>query len=117
MAYQVERWSEIYKPNAAMLRQILVQAGYNVFQWSDQPNMIYGMHKHAEDQSHWIISGSLEISVLGKGTFVLEAGDRDFMPAGTYHSARVVGDEPVVYLIGEMIEKPKSKRGKSKSKK
>ena len=30
-------------------------------------------------------------------------GDRDFMPAGTYHSARVAGDEPVMYLVGEKM--------------
>jgi len=57
---------------------------------------------HADDQSHWVVSGRLELMVEGYGTFVLEAGDRDFMPAGTYHSARVLGDEPVLYLIGEV---------------
>jgi mannose-6-phosphate isomerase-like protein (cupin superfamily) len=114
MAYQVERWREMHKPNVAMLRQIMAAEGFRVYQWCDQPNMMYGMHMHAEDQSHWIISGSLELRVLGSGTSILEAGDRDFMPAGTYHSARVIGEEPVVYLIGEKIEKPKRKKGKSK---
>jgi hypothetical protein len=47
-----------------------------------------------------VISGSLELTVQGVGTFVLETCDRDFMAAGTYHSARVIGEEPVMYLIG-----------------
>jgi len=85
-----------------MLRHILVLEGFSVFQWSDQPGRIYGKHMHADDQSHWVVSGRLELMVEGYGTFVLEAGDRDFMPAGTYHSARVLGDEPILYLIGEM---------------
>ncbi|MEZ5427154.1 MAG: cupin domain-containing protein [Pyrinomonadaceae bacterium] len=99
--YRVKRWSEIYEPNAAMLRYILANEGYRVFQWCDQPDRSYAQHSHAEDQSHWIISGSLELTVENFGTVVLEAGDRDFMPAGTYHSARVIGEEPVIYLIGE----------------
>jgi quercetin dioxygenase-like cupin family protein len=45
------------------------------------------------------VRGALALTVDGV-EYVLEAGDRDFLPAGTTHAARVVGDEPVVYLIG-----------------
>ena len=99
-AYRVEKWQELHVPNSAMLRHTLTTEGYDVFQWSDPPGMEYGSHKHDDDQSHWIISGSLELTVQGAGVFLLEPGDRDFMPAGTYHSARVIGEEPVMYLIG-----------------
>lgn len=75
--------------------------GYSVYQWSDRAGAIYSEHSHSNDQSHWVISGSLELTVKYIGTFILNAGDRDFMPANTYHSARVIGDESVVYLIGE----------------
>jgi quercetin dioxygenase-like cupin family protein len=73
--------------------------GYSVFQWSDPPGRVYGAHAHAEDQSHWIISGALVLRVEGE-EYTLRAGDRDFLPANTVHEARVVGSEPVVYLIG-----------------
>jgi quercetin dioxygenase-like cupin family protein len=99
-AYRVEKWQELYSPNVAMLRHTMTVEGYNVFQWSDQPGTEYGPHRHDEDQSHWVISGSIELTVENVGVFVLEPGDRDFMPAGTYHSARVIGEEPVVYIIG-----------------
>lgn len=99
-SYRIERWREIYAPNPAQLREILTLEGYSVFQWSDPPETVYGPHFHNEDQSHWIVSGSMELTVQGAGVFVLEPGDRDFMPAGTYHSARVLGEEPVLYLIG-----------------
>jgi mannose-6-phosphate isomerase-like protein (cupin superfamily) len=98
--YRVERWSAPHAPNSAMLRYTLTCEGFGVFQWSDRPGMIYGLHKHPEEQSHWIVSGHLEIEVRDGGTFQLGPGDRDFMPAETYHSARVIGDEPVLYLIG-----------------
>lgn len=101
--YRVERWKEPYKPNSAMLRLILEQEGYRVFQWGDRAGMFYPNHKHAEEQTHWIVSGSLELTVERHGVFTLQTGDRDFMPAETYHSARVLGEEPVVYLIGEKL--------------
>ena len=101
--FRIQRWNQGSAPNAAMMRLMLEREGYRVFQWGDLPEMVYALHKHAEDQSHWIISGALELTVERLGTYVLEAGDRDFLPAHTYHSARVVGEEPVVYLIGEKI--------------
>jgi quercetin dioxygenase-like cupin family protein len=99
--YRIEKWTETNAPEAVQLRHILESEGYFVFQWSDSPTSAYSTHKHDEDQSHWIISGALELTIERVGTFVLEVGDRDFMPAGTYHSALVVSREPVVYLIGE----------------
>ena len=98
--YRVERWNEISLPLSAMLRLRLTQENYDVFQWCDNPGMAYGNHMHGEEQSHWIISGTLEIAVEQVGTFELNAGDRDFLPAGAYHSARVIGEEPVMYLVG-----------------
>ena len=98
--YRVERWQGIFALNVAMMRSALTSEGYQVFQWCDQPGIEYGPHFHTEDQSHWIISGSLEIDVDGFGSVLLEAGDRDFMPAGQRHRARVFGEEPVLYLVG-----------------
>ena len=101
--YRIERWAEVYAPNPAMLRYILVSEGYRVFQWSSAPGAIFGVHKNNEDQTHWIVSGALELTIERFGTFVLKAGDRDFLSANIYHSAKVVGEEPVIYLIGEKI--------------
>lgn len=101
MTYRVEKWSAPHAPNPAMLRHILTLEGYLAYEWGDRAGMVYPTHKHETDQSHWVVSGCLEIIVERFGTFVLEAGDRDFMPAGTYHSARVIGDDNVLYLIGE----------------
>lgn len=96
---QVERWTGDGRPDGRELRRRLEQEGYGVFEWSDPPGRTYAAHSHGEDQSHWILSGSLALTVDGT-EYVLGPGDRDSMPAGTVHSARVVGDTPVVYLIG-----------------
>ena len=99
MSIDVEKWSNPTPPDAGELKERLQSEGYSVFQWSDAPGTKYGPHAHAEDQSHWIVSGELELRV-GHETYTLRAGDRDFLPANTIHSAFVPGDEPVTYLIG-----------------
>jgi quercetin dioxygenase-like cupin family protein len=99
MSVQVERWHEEGRPGATNLKRRLESEGYSVFQWSDAAGTTYGPHAHAEDQSHWILSGELELHV-GHETYRLCAGDRDFLPANTIHSAFVPGAEAVVYLIG-----------------
>lgn len=102
--YHIVRWQGWSAPNPATLRFQMEREGYRVFQWGDRPEAVYALHKHDEDQSHWIISGALELTIEKVGVFILEAGDRDYMPSGTWHSARVVGEEPVVYLIGEKVK-------------
>lgn len=101
--YIIERWNEIYAPNAAMLRLKLVQEGFRVFQWSDRAGRIYAQHKHEKDQLHWIISGVLELAVENYGVVTLKSGDRDFMPANIYHTAKVSGGEQVLHLVGKKI--------------
>jgi quercetin dioxygenase-like cupin family protein len=102
MDYRIEKWSDRVPPDTGELRRIMLAENYDVIIWSDGPGAVYGSYDHSEDQSHWIISGKLELTVEGIGSFLLGPGDRDFMPAGTRHSARVVGDEQVHYLIGVM---------------
>ncbi len=99
MTIRVERWTDANPPDPKQLRRRLIDEGYSVFQWSDAPGTKYGRHAHPEDQSHWILSGELELRVDDEN-YVLRAGDRDFLPANTIHSAFVPGDAPVVYLIG-----------------
>ena len=99
MSIRVERWSEDGPPNPAELRERLQSEGYSVFQWTDAAGTKYGPHAHGEDQSHWIVSGELDLRV-GHETYTLRVGDRDFLPANTIHSAVVPDDEQVTYLIG-----------------
>lgn len=102
MSYRVEKYEGEVPVNSWKLRREMELDGYIVYEWSDRPGTTYEMHAHGDDQSHCIVSGELELTVEGFGTVVLSPGDRDFMPARTRHSARVLGDEPVVYLIGSL---------------
>jgi quercetin dioxygenase-like cupin family protein len=99
LSFNVERWAENEPPSASALRTRMEAEGYHVFEWRDAPGTSYGKHSHAEDQSHWIVSGALTLRV-GWEEYTLRTGDRDFLPANTEHSASVPGTEPVIYLIG-----------------
>lgn len=98
--YRVVRWRESGPPDPETAKENLRAEGFSVFAWSDRPGTIYPDHSHPDDQSHWIVSGTLELNVQNVGLVQLGPGDRDLMPAGTVHSARVIGTVPVVYLIG-----------------
>lgn len=99
MSLRVERWDKTETPDALDLRQRMESEGYSVFHWTDAPGRTYAEHTHPEDQSHWVLSGAITINVGGE-EYTLGAGDRDFLPKDTPHTARVEGREPVVYLIG-----------------
>ncbi len=99
MGFGFERWNEPGAPEAPALQRRLQAEGYAVTEWTDAPGTVYPLHSHVEDQSHWIISGQLELTVDNE-TYTLSPGDRDFMPANTFHAAFVPGNEPVQYLIG-----------------
>lgn len=116
--YRIEKWSEAYPPNPAMLWLRLSREGYTIQQWADLPNTFRGSQKLENAKSHWVVSGTLEIDVEYLGRFVLGPGDRDFMPANAYHTARVIGEEPVVYLVGELktTSSPEIKKSNRKSK-
>jgi quercetin dioxygenase-like cupin family protein len=101
-----ERWNRDRPPTEAELRARLVEEGYSVYAWTDAPGAVYPPHTHDDDQSHWIVRGALALVVDGV-EYVLAEGDRDWLPAKTIHAARVVGDEPVTYLIAS---KPRSAR-------
>jgi quercetin dioxygenase-like cupin family protein len=96
---KVAEWKGAEAPRQAALRKELEGEGYSVYAWTDGPGTTYPPHTHDDDQSHWIVSGALALTVDGK-EYVLEAGDRDWLPAGTVHSARVVGAGSVTYLVG-----------------
>ena len=99
MSIRVEKWEGPGRPDALELRARMESEGYAVFHWTDAPGRTYDEHTHAEDQTHWVLSGAITIVVAGR-EYTLRSGDRDYLPANVLHSARVDGTEPCVYLIG-----------------
>jgi quercetin dioxygenase-like cupin family protein len=96
---KVQRWRGEAPPDPQALRAALEAEGYSVYGWTDARGATYAPHTHDDDQSHWVLRGAIALTVDGE-EYELGPGDRDWLPAGTVHSARVVGDGAVTYLIG-----------------
>ncbi|MBC7901497.1 MAG: cupin domain-containing protein [Saprospiraceae bacterium] len=118
--YRFEKWKEYHAPNPAMLHLMMERAGFKVQQWCENAYMLRGNTKHPEDRLHWVVSGSLELTIDKVGVVLLTAGDQVLLPAETYYSFRVAGDCPAIYMLGLKIEKAvpiKKAKRKSGSKK
>ncbi len=49
------------------------------------------------------VSGQLQMEI-GTRRFLLDPGDLLYIPANSAHSARVLGNEPTIYLIGGVVK-------------
>lgn len=114
--FQVRRWTEFNAPSPAVLVWHLGNEGYAIKHWIGQPGIVYAWRKCQIDRSHWVVTGELEITHEKGESYILKPGDRDFIPVNSWYMARVVGEEPVSYLVGEKAkaEEVKRKRGRPK---
>ncbi|QHS59686.1 cupin domain-containing protein [Chitinophaga agri] len=71
------------------------------------PGAAFGKHKHPGEEIIYVIEGALEYEVEGKAPVVLKAGDVLFIPAGTIHAARNVGNYNGAELATYVVEKGK----------
>jgi quercetin dioxygenase-like cupin family protein len=79
------------------LRKRLEARGYAVRVYRYPPGTYFAPHSHEIDKIDAVLEGRFRM-VIGEEDRVLEPGDALFVPAGTVHSAEVIGDEEVVSL-------------------
>jgi quercetin dioxygenase-like cupin family protein len=78
--------------------QVIVELG---------PGVTAPAHTHPGEEIIYVLEGSLEYQVEGKPPVTLKAGDVLFIPAGTVHSARNVGNVNGAELATYIVEKGK----------
>ncbi len=97
----VSRWNDRHddeeEPDAETLRAELEGKGYTVSRHVYRPGTYFDEHNHRHDKIDAVVSGRFRMTADGQEV-VLGAGDWASIPAGTTHTARVLGDEPVVSL-------------------
>jgi len=71
------------------------------------PGAAFGRHRHPGEEIIYVIEGTLQYDVDGKGPVTLRAGDVLFIPAGTIHAARNVGTDNAAELATYVVEKGK----------
>ncbi|HJY13776.1 MAG TPA: cupin domain-containing protein [Flavobacterium sp.] len=68
----------------------------------------FGKHSHPGEEVIYVLEGSLEYEVEGKGTVTLKAGEVLFIPAGVVHAARNNSNAKASELATYIVEKGKS---------
>jgi quercetin dioxygenase-like cupin family protein len=71
------------------------------------PGASFPSHKHPGEEIIYVLQGSIEYAVEGQSPVTLKAGDVLFVPNGTLHSARNMGDGPASELATYVLEKGK----------
>jgi quercetin dioxygenase-like cupin family protein len=95
---KVERWgSERGEPTEKALRRHLEAEGYSVSRYDYPPGTYFPDHTHAFDKKDAVVTGRFLIRAEGQ-EFLLGPGDMIEVPAGTPHSAEVIGAQTVISL-------------------
>ena len=71
------------------------------------PGASFPSHSHPGEEIIYVLQGSIEYAVDGKPPVTLKAGDVLFVPYGSFHAARNVGDGPASELATYVLEKGK----------
>lgn len=72
-----------------------------------EPGTAFGNHKHPGEEIIYVLEGELEYIVEGKPPVVLKAGQVLFIPSGTIHSAKNIGNTKASELATYIVEKGK----------
>ena len=80
-----------------------VQPEVVVSRYEIAPNASLPMHEHPYPRYAYVLSGTLEITVLGGKTYLYKAGDFIAEVIGQRHTARNTGDTPVQLLVIDQV--------------
>ncbi|WP_167528916.1 cupin domain-containing protein [Bradyrhizobium macuxiense] len=71
------------------------------------PGKAFGQHTHPGEEIIYVLAGTLQYDVDGRPPATLKAGDVLFIPAGTIHAAKNVGNVTASELATYIVEKNK----------
>ena len=72
-----------------------------------EPGVAFGNHTHPGEEIIHVLEGAFEYQIEGKPPVTLKAGDVLFIPAGTVHAAKNVGNVTASELATYIVEKGK----------
>ena len=71
------------------------------------PGVIAPNHTHPGEEIVYVVEGALEYALDGRPPVILKAGDVLFIPAGTPHAVKNVGNGKAAELATYIVEKDK----------
>jgi quercetin dioxygenase-like cupin family protein len=97
---RLEQWNAADGPlSEKRMMRLLENEGYEVAVYAYSEGTRFPEHEHAQDKCDAVLEGTLRITV-GVAAFDLKPGDRLYLPAGTRHTAEVIGSKTVISLDG-----------------
>ena len=84
------------------MMQALESEGYEAAVYAYRAGTAFPEHSHSRDKCDAILQGTLRVTIAGVPLY-LKRGSRLYIPAGTRHSAEVVGEETVLALDGTKL--------------
>ena len=69
------------------------------------PGAVAPSHKHPGEEVAYVLEGTLQYELEGRDPVTLKAGDSLFIPSGTAHSAKNVGDGKASELATYVVTK------------
>lgn len=95
----IERWDPAKDGplSETALRRKLEASGHQVRRHVYLPGMYFPAHTHKNEDLNAVFSGCVRVS-WANGSAVLGFGDIAHVPAGTKHTAEVIGRDPAVSL-------------------
>lgn len=97
---RLERWDPADGPlSQKRMMGLLEREGFEVAEYAYRAGTVFPAHEHAQDKCDGVVEGVLRVTV-GDSVFDLAPGDRLYLPAGTRHSAEVVGPKTVLSIDG-----------------
>ena len=109
LALNMARSQESGIKRTDLLRHDLVVSGREAIQVRVDfaPGVAFPPHSHPGEEIAYVIEGVLEYQLEGKPPVTLKAGEALFIPAGTVHSAKNVGNSNAAELATYIVEKGK----------
>jgi quercetin dioxygenase-like cupin family protein len=97
---RLEHWDDADGPlTEKRMTHALESEGYEVAVYTYREGTVFPEHLHAQDKCDAVIEGTLRIRI-GETAYDLKPGDRLYLPAGTRHTAEVIGSKTVISLDG-----------------
>ena len=73
-----------------------------------QPGVASGRHTHPGEEAAYVLEGQVEVTIDGKPTVVVKAGDTFFIPAGAVHEGKNIGSTVAKILGTYIVEQGKT---------
>lgn len=100
MTVRLEKWLPEDGPlTEKRLMGVMEREGFEVAVHAYRAGTVFPEHAHEQDKCDAVLEGVLRVAAGGL-VFDLSAGDRLYLPAGTRHTAEVVGKKTVLSLDG-----------------